>query len=590
MNPPRNPAPSYWRPSIAGARVRSTTVARPQLDYKWIALSNTTLGVFMAFANTSIVLIAMPAIFQGIGVDPLAPAETNYFLWLFLGYMVVTASLLVTCGRISDLYGRVRLYNLGFAVFTLGSLLLTLTPASGNTAALQLILYRIVQGLGASFLFANSAAILTDAFPSNERGMAMGFNQVAAIVGSLAGMILGGVLATIHWRLVFLISVPVGAFGTVWAYRKLRETARPAQHPQIDWVGNVLFAVGLTILLLAITYGIQPYGAEPMGWTNPTVIGGVVLGLALLATFVAVEHRVSQPMFRLELFRIRMFTAANASNFLASLARGGLQFMLIIWLQGIWLPLHGYSYEETPLWAAIYMIPMLVGFAVAGPVCGWLSDRLGSRGLTTGGMLLNVAGFAGMMTLPANFTYVWFAGWLVVLGVGQGMFAAPNTSAIMNSLPTEHRGAGSGMRATFQNAAMLLSIGLFFSIVIVALARQLPPVLAGGLEREGLPAAAATQVAHVPPTAALFAAFLGYNPMGSLVPKDMLSQIPHHARAKLLGQEFFPQLIAEPFMTGLRWAFAVSAAMCAIAAVASLLRGRRPRQITVTPPTPADPG
>jgi MFS family permease len=544
------------------------------LDYKWIALSNTTLGVFMAFANTNIVLIAMPAIFQGIGVDPLAPAETNYFLWLFLGYMVVTAALLVTCGRISDIYSRVRLYNLGFAIFTLGSILLTCTPGSGNTAALQLIIYRLIQGLGASFLFANSTAILTDAFPPHQRGMAVGFNQVAAIVGSIAGLILGGLLATIHWRLVFLLSVPVGLFGTGWAYWKLRELDRPVPCPTIDWAGNVLFATGLVIFLLAITYGIQPYGDRPMGWSNPYVIGGLVVGAALLIAFIAVDRRVACPMFNLELFRSRVFAAANLSNFLASLARGGLQFMLIIWLQGIWLPLHGYRFGETPLWAAIYMLPMLGGFAVAGPLCGWLSDRIGSRIPATGGMLLNLAGFLGLTTLPADFAYGGFAAWLAVLGIGQGMFAVPNTTAIMNSLPAEHRGAGSGMRATFQNAAMLLSIGVFFSIVIAALAAHLPAALTLGLEHQGLSAAAAQHVAQVPPTAALFAAFLGYNPMNSLVPAAVMHSLPQDAQAQLLGQSFFPHLIAEPFMLGLRWAFYVSAGMCAVAAIASLLRGR----------------
>ena len=548
---------------------------RSGLDYKWIALSNTTLGVLMASHDTSIVMIATPAIFKGIDVDPLAPAETNYFLWLLLGYMMVTASLLVACGRISDLYGRVRLYNLGFAVYTLGSLLLTCTPGSGNTAALQLISYRLIQGLGASFLFANSAAILTDAFPSHERGMAMGFNQVAAIVGALVGLILGGLLATIHWRLVFLVSVPVGAFGTIWAYWKLRETTPPAEHPRIDWLGNLLFAAGLTIILLAITHAIQPYGDAPMGWTNPFVFGGLILGVALLAAFVVVEHHVPSPMFRLELFRIRMFTAANLSNFLASLARGGLQFMLVIWLQGIWLPLHGYRFEETALWAALYMTPMLGGFAVNGPLCGWLSDRVGSRALTTGGMLVNVAGFLCMTTMTADFALGPFAFWLVILGVGQGMFAAPNTTAIMNSLPPEDRGAGSGMRATFQNAATLLSIGVFFSIVIAILATRLPPALASGLERAGLPATSAEEAARVPPTAALFAAFLGYNPMASLVPGPVLHSLPADAQAQLLSQSFFPHLIAEPFMTGLHWAFYVSAAMCAVAAAASFLRGQR---------------
>ena len=561
------------RPADQGAAPAPSTDSGPA--YKWIVLSNTTLGVFTAIANSSIVLIAMPAIFQGIGVQPLAPAETNYFLWLFLGYIVVTASLLVTCGRISDLYGRVRLYNLGFAVFTLGSLLLTCTPGSGNTAALQLILYRLVQGLGASFLFANSAAILTDAFPVAERGTAMGFNQVAGIVGSLSGLILGGMLATIHWRLVFLISVPIGIVGTGWGYWKLRETTRPAEHPRIDWLGNILFASGLTLILLAITYAIQPYDGRAMGWTNPWVIGSLLLGTALLAVFVVVEQRLPQPMFRLELFRIRMFVAANLSSFLASLARGGLQFMLIIWLQGIWLPLHGYRFEETPLWAAIYLTPMLGGFAAAGLLSGWLSDRLGSRVLATSGMVLNVVGFIGLTLLPADFAYLPFACWLVVLGVGQGMFAPPNAAAVMNSLPARHRGAGSGMLATFQNAATLLSMGLFFSIVVAALAAHLPAALESGLENAGLPAAASREAAHVPPTGALFAAFLGYNPMGDLLPPDVLQRLSPDTRAELLSQHFFPQLIAEPFMIGLRLAFYISAAMCAVAALASGLRGNR---------------
>jgi MFS family permease len=576
MTEGKHPAPRIDQSIPAGADEdpRSPRQGGSGIAYKWIALSNTTLGVFMASADTNIVLIAMPAIFKSIGVDPLAKSETNYFLWLLLGYMIVTASLLVACGRISDLYGRVRLYNLGFAVYTVGSLLLTLTPGSGNTAALQLILYRLIQGLGASFLFANSAAILTDAFPERERGMALGFNQVAAIVGSLAGLILGGLLAEVHWRLVFLISVPAGAFGTIWAYRKLREIKKPAEHPRIDWLGTILFAGGLTTLLLGVTHGIQPYGRSPMGWTNPRVVGELAGGVALLVIFFVVERHIASPMFRLELFRIRMFSASNLSNFLASLARGGLQFMLVIWLQGIWLPLHGYRFADTPLWAAIYMLPMLGGFAVAGPLCGWLSDRLGSRALATTGMVANVIGFLGLTTLPANFEYPVFAVWLVVLGVGQGMFAAPNTAAIMNSLPPEDRGAGSGMRSTFQNSAMLLSIGLFFSVIITALSVHLPPALESGLERAGLPKATAGEVAHIPPTAALFAAFLGFNPVRALVPASELQNLPHHVQHQILNHGFFPQLFAPPFLIGLHWVFYISAGMCGVAAVASFLRGQ----------------
>lgn len=547
----------------------------PGPNYKWIALSNTTLGVLMATINSSILLIAMPAIFTGIGINPLAPGETNYFLWLLLGYMVVTATLLVTFGRISDIFGRVRLYNLGFAIFTLGSILLFLTPSRGDAGALEMVIFRLIQGVGGGFLFANSTAILTDAFPSHQRGMAMGINQVAAIVGSLAGLILGGILAAINWRMVFLVSVPIGIFGTVWAYLKLRETATTRGGQRIDWPGNLTFAIGLTVLLLGITYGIEPYGNSPMGWGNPAVIAAIIVGVLLLLLFIWIELHSSHLMFRLELFRIRMFSFGNLSVFLASLAQGGLQFMIVIWLQGIWLPLHGYSFEETPLWAGIYMIPLMIGFIVMGPISGLLSDRLGSRFFSTAGMVLMAVGFLGLTLLPANFSYAAFAPLLLLLGIGQGMFAAPNTTAIMNSVPPEHRGVASGMRATFQNAASLLSIGVFFSIVTAGLASALPSSLFSGLSQAGLPAPLATAISHLPPTAALFAAFLGYNPMGSLLPPAAIHALPSANQATLLGKEFFPHLIASPFMVGLHAVFYIAAGMCVIAAVTSYFRGKR---------------
>lgn len=544
-------------------------------NYKWVALSNTTLGVLMATINSSIVLISLPAIFTGIGINPLAPGETNYFLWLLLGYMVVTATLLVTFGRISDMFGRVKMYNLGFAVFTVGSILLYLTPGSGNTAALEMIIFRLVQAVGGGFLFANSTAILTDAFPAHERGMAMGINQIAAILGSIIGLILGGVLAVVDWRLVFLVSVPVGIFGTVWAYWMLRETAQIRGHQKIDWLGNITFALGLIVLLIGVTYGIEPYGNSVMGWGNPFVIGTLVGGVVLLAIFVWIELHVSDPMFRLDLFKIRMFAAGNISSFLASIGRGGLQFMLIIWLQGVWLPLHGYSFEETPLWAGIYMLPLMAGFIVMGPLSGWLSDRVGARLFSTLGMVIQGVGFFLLTLLPANFGYIWFALLLVLLGVGQGMFAAPNTTAIMNSLPADQRGVGSGMRATFQNAATVLSMGIFFSIVTVGLAAGLPTSLFSGLAGAGVPAPVAHQIASLPPTAALFAAFLGYNPMATLLPPAVLHALPAANQALLLGKEFFPNLISAPFMEGLRIVFYFSVVLCAISAVASLLRGER---------------
>lgn len=543
--------------------------------YKWIALTNTTLGVLMASIDTSIVLISLPAIFNGIHVNPLAPGETDYFLWILLGYMVVTATLLVTFGRISDMFGRVRFYNMGFAIFTVGSILLWLTPGTGNTGALELVLFRLIQGAGAGFLFSNSAAILTDAFPENQRGLALGINQIAAILGSVIGLILGGILSYFSWRLVFLVSVPVGLVGTVWAYLMLREIATIRKHQKIDWVGNIAFACGATILLLGITYGIQPYGGAPTGWGNPLVIGALALGVALLAAFIWVEQHVEDPMFRLELFRIRAFAAGNVSSFLASIARGGLQFMLIIWLQGIWLPLHGYNYDVTPLWAGIYLLPLLIGFVLMGPLSGWLSDHFGARLFSTTGMLIQAIGFLLLTFLPTNFNYLWFALLLFILGVGQGMFSSPNTSSVMSSVPADQRGAASGMRSTAQNSGQLVSIGLFFSIVTIGLASALSSTLFNGLSRAGVPVTVASSIAHLPPTAALFAAFLGYNPMATLLPPSVLHALPRVDQANILGHSFFPNLISPPFMIGLHGVFYLSAAMCLVAALVSFLRGKR---------------
>ncbi len=543
--------------------------------YKWIALSNTTLGVLMASLNSSIILISLPAIFRGIAINPLAPGEVGYLLWVLLGYMVVTAVFLVTFGRISDMYGRVRLYNAGFAVFTLGSILLFLAPGHGNTAAAELVAFRLVQGIGGAFLFANSAAILTDAFPAAERGLAMGINQIAFTGGSLVGLLLGGVLSTYWWRGVFLVSAPVGIVGTVWAYYMLRETATIRRNQRLDVVGNVAFALGLTALLLGVTYGIMPYAHATMGWGSPFVRSAFAAGVLLLALFAWIETRVPDPMFRLSLFRIRMFSAGNLSNFLGSLGRGGLQFMLIIWLQGIWLPLHGVSFVRTPLLAGIDMIPLMIGFLVMGPVGGALSDRYGPTAFATAGMALTAVAFWLLTRLPADFHYWPFALVIGLMGLGMGTFSAPNMSAIMNALPPEHRGAGSGMRATFQNAASMLSMGVFFTIVIVGLSQRLPQVLTSGLLRAGLPRAVAAGVAHLPPTAALFAAFLGYNPMATLLPAPVLRTLPATARRSLLSLSFFPHLIAPAFMAGLRDAFYISIALSLVAAVAALFGGAR---------------
>lgn len=543
--------------------------------YKWIALSNTSLGVFMAALNANIVLISLPAIFRGIQINPMASGSTVYLLWLLMGYTVVTATLLVSFGRISDIFGRARLYNLGFAIFTAASILLALTPGQGSTGAIELVIFRLLQGVGAGFLFSNSTAIITDAFPPSQRGMAMGLNQILGIGGSLVGLIVGGLLADLHWRLIFLVSVPIGLVGTVWAYLKLRDTGVLIKEQKMDWLGNGTFAIGLTVLLLALTYGIMPYGQAKMGWGNPIVMGGIIIGIILLVAFIFVELHTEMPMFRLELFKIRAFAAGNLSLFLSSIARGGLQFMLIIWLQGIWLPLHGYSFEQTPLWAGIYMLPMMLGFFIMGPVSGYFSDRYGARGFATVGMLISALSFVLLTLLPANFSYLPFVIILLLAGVGMGMFAAPNTTAIMNSVPPEHRGASSGMRATLQNTGTALSMTLYFSILIIGLTQHLPAAMYQGLINAGVPAAAAGQVANLPPTGALFAAFLGYNPMAQLLPAAVLHQLPLASQQLILGKVFFPQLIAPAVMSSLRIAFYISTVLSLIAAVASFLRGKR---------------
>jgi MFS family permease len=541
--------------------------------YKWIALSNTTLGMLMATVNASIMLIALPDIFRGIGVNPLEPGNTSLLLWLIMGYLVVTAVLVVSFGRLGDMFGRVRMFNLGFALFAVFSILLSVTWLHGIAAAWWLIGMRVLQGVGGAMLMANSSAILTDAFPANERGLALGLNQVAAIAGSFIGLVLGGVLGPLSWRYVFLVSVPFGVIGTIWSYLKLQERGirRPAR---LDWGGNVTFGAGLVAVLVGITYGIQPYGGHTMGWTSPLVLSLIGGGLAVLAIFCVIEIRVAEPMFRLALFRIRPFTAGNMASLLASLGRGGLMFILIIWLQGIYLPIHGYSFTDTPLWAGIAMLPLTVGFLIAGPLSGWLSDRFGARPFSTGGMIVAAGSFVLLQLLPVNFVYWQFAAILLLNGIGMGLFASPNRAAIMNSLPPERRGVGAGMSATFQNSAMVLSIGIFFTLIILGLASSLPSALSHGLIAQGVPSADAARVAALPPVSIMFAALLGYNPVQTLL-GPVISKLPASHAAYLTGHTFFPSLISSPFQHGLDIAFDFAIAACLVAALASLLRGRR---------------
>ena len=560
-----------------------------RLEYKWVALTNTTLGMLMATINASILLIALPDIFRGIHIDPLAPGNTSYLLWLILGFLVVMAVLMVSLGRLGDIYGRVRMFNLGFAVFTVFSILLSVTWMHGSAGALWLILMRVGQGVGGALIFANSSAILTDAFPQDQRGLALGVNSIAAIAGSFLGLVLGGVLAPVSWRLVFLVSVPIGVVATFWAYHSLRELGerRPAR---IDWWGNATFALGLVGVMVGITYGIQPYGGHTMGWTSPLVLSALLGGLVFLVVFCLIELRVEEPMFHLDLFRIRAFAAGNLAALLAAMGRGGLQFILIIWLQGIWLPEHGYNFAQTPLWAGIYMLPLIAGFLVAGPASGYLSDRFGARPFATGGMILAAASFLLLIVLPVDFDYVWFALILLLNGVGMGLFSSPNSAGVMNSLPASQRGAGAGMLATFMNSASVLSIGVFFTLMIVGLSSGLPNALHNGLVAHNVPAADAARISRLPPVATLFASFLGYNPVKTLLGPHVPHGLPAGDVHALTGRSFFPQLISSPFHSALVYAFVFAIVACLVAAFASLLRGGKYVHDEATSPAGAPTG
>jgi MFS family permease len=544
--------------------------------YKWVALANTTAGMFMATVDGSIVIIALPAIFRGIHLDPLAPGNIGYLLWMIMGYRLVQAVLVVTLGRLGDIYGRVKIYNAGFVVFTAASVLLSFDPYVGGRGALWLIGWRVLQAVGGSMLMANSAAILTDAFPAEQRGFALGTNQIAGLAGQFIGLVAGGLLAAWDWRAVFWINVPVGIYGTLWAYWKLHDGSSERHRARIDWWGNITFAVGLSAVLIGITDGIQPYGHDSMGWANPVVIALVAGGSALLAAFAVIETKITDPMFHIALFRIRAFTAGSIAGLLTAIARGGLQFMLIIWLQGIWLPLHGYAYSVTPLWAGIYLLPLTSGFLIAGPTSGILSDRFGSRGIASAGMAVFGGSFIGLMLLPVDFPYWAFALLIAANGIGSGMFAAPNSSSIMGSVPARHRGAASGMRSTFQNSGTALSIGVFFSLMIAGLASSLPATLTSGLQRQGVPHAVAHQIGALPPVSSLFAAVLGVNPIGHLLSSlGVLSSLPSGSQQVLTGRAFFPVLISGPFHHGLVVVFAVAAGLAALAGLASLMRGGR---------------
>ncbi|MCL4412129.1 MAG: MFS transporter [Candidatus Thermoplasmatota archaeon] len=544
------------------------------MEYKYTVLTNTMLGALMAAINMNIVMITLPAIFKGLGIDPFQSGEFIYLLWILMGYSIVLASILVTFGRISDIFGRTRMYTLGFIIFTVGSVLLSIIPGgTKNTGATILIGFRMIQAVGAGFLMVNSTALLTDAFPGNERGKALGINQISFVVGSLLGLIIGGLLSSFDWHMVFIVNVPFAVAGTLWSIVKLKETA-PRQKVGIDFLGNLSLALSLILISLGFTYTLMPYGNQQMGWGSPWVIASFILGTALIFAFIAIERRVKNPLFNLSLFKIKPFAYGNISLFLAAMGRGAIMFLVVIWLQGIYLPLHGFSYSQTPFWAGIYMLPMLLGMVVFGPVGGVLTDKYGARLYATLGMVISAVGLVLLTMVPYNFNVWFFEIILVVIGIGGGLFASPNTTAIMNAVASKDRASANGMRMTINNVASTISMAVFFSITITIFSLKVPGAMYSDAIKIGVPTSIATILAGIPPSGALFGAFLGVSPM-SIIPQSLFALIPLGARAALESNSFFPNVIGPSFIIGLDYAIYIALAMSILGAIFSALMGER---------------
>lgn len=528
---------------------------------KWIALSNTSIAIFIAFANYNMIIIALPQIFNSLRFNPTAPDALGYLIWLILGYMVVTSSLVVTFGRISDLKGRAKLYSLGFLIFAISSGLLSTVNGYGDSAVLEMIILRLFQGVGGGLLMVNSAAILTDYFPKNELGKALGLNQVSGLVGGVAGLIIGGVLSVINWRYIFLLDFVVGIIGTLWSFKSLRDVQKPIKQP-LDIIGNILFALGITLLLISVTYGLLPYHNQQLGWGNPFVITGLIISFLTIGMFVFVERKVKNPMFDLSLFKIRDFSVANFTNFIASMARQGILLMMLVLLQGIWLPLHGVPYSQTPFWAGLYLIPNMLGFAALGPISGILSDRYGSKVLTSLGLFISALGFFLLSLLPYDFQLWQFFAISFLMGAGMGLFSSPNMADIMASVPVQKRGAASGMRASLQNTASAISVALYFSVVITGMAATLNSSIESALSSYGI-----HLNVNLPAAVAIFSALLGYDPLSSLA-----SSLPTSVASHIDTPAFFITAIAPSFISGFRLMLNISAALLVLSGILSLVR------------------
>jgi MFS family permease len=549
------------------------------MQYKWTVLANTTMGGLMAAINATIILISLPSIFRGLNVNPLAPGNFTLLLWVLLGYMVVTASLLVTFGRLSDDYGRKKFYTIGFAIFAAASIALSFTPYnSGTNGVLFIIIFRLVQGVGGGFIMVNSTALLTDAFPDNERGKALGTNQVAFLAGGFIGLVAGGLLAPFDFHLIFIVNIPFAVLGAFWSYYKLKEEKTSEKKKGLDWKGNLALSAGLILVALSFTYALSPYKTNPLGWTNPWVIASLIIGVFLMVLFVPIERKVRNPLFKLSLFRNIQFLFSSLALFLSALARGAVMFLVIIWLQGVYLPLHNFTIAQTPFWAGIYMIPLMVGFIALGPISGVLTDRFGARIFSTVGLLITAVGLFLLTTFSANFSYIPFAIVLFVIGAGNGMFAAPNTKRAMDALPWKDRGVGNGIRTTFANIGQMISMAIFFTIAITVFSYALPSIISTQLTSLNVPSTLSSQFAAIPASSFLFSAFLGINPVStflSQVPSSIISVIPNSSLKIMNESSFIPKLISSPFMQGLRTALYIGIIILIGAAILSAFTKHR---------------
>jgi EmrB/QacA subfamily drug resistance transporter len=410
------------------------------LEYKFVVLTNTTIGSFMSLLDANIVLISLPTILR-----QLPGTSTFDGIWIIMGYTLVTATALLTIGRLGDLFGRVKLYNTGFAIFTIGSGLCSIAPNGGF-----LVLMRLVQGLGAALIWSNNAAILTDSFPVTERGRALGINQVAGMAGSILGLVAGGVLTTVlGWRSIFWINLVPGAFATIWAYLRLRDLNPKLKGETLDPIGNILFAGGLIAFLVGLTLG------AITGWTTTDelyILGGIIT----LCVFGYVETKVRNPMIDVRLFRIVPFLAGASANLMTSISRSSLSLILVFYFQGALL----YSAFRS----GILLLPFSIAFVLVGPLSGYLSDRIGPRRLTTTGSAISAAALFMFALLPFDVSYSVLVVAMLLSGVGGGMFFAPNVAAIMNSVPAARRGVASAISSTLFNVGSLLSLGLIFVI------------------------------------------------------------------------------------------------------------------------------